>query len=197
MSGHFHQQGVMIRWCGVAAGAALMLLLASAPAWPQTPPPAADTTASPETVAPSPPAAEQPAPQPSREAAPQRENPGLINELGKLFKNPPTLLPPLKTPQQVIEDFNAKMKGASDGLPRWGVSSTVTGNVKCPAAENGAPDCNAAAETLCRGKNYKGGKSVDTEATQSCSAEALLLSGRKSRPGACRTDYFVTRAMCQ
>jgi hypothetical protein len=177
--------------------AALILLLilpmASVPAWPQTPP-ATPPSAPVETA---PPAPDQPTPPASGEAEPKHENPGLINELGKLFKNPPTLLPALKTPQQAIDDFNATIKGGSGDLPRWGVSTTVNGHMKCLAVENSGPDCNAAAEALCRSKNYKTGKSVDTEATQSCSAEALLLSGRKSQPGACRTDYFVTRAMCQ
>ncbi|HEY4204071.1 MAG TPA: hypothetical protein VGM35_03560 [Xanthobacteraceae bacterium] len=179
--------------CVPLYSAALILLMTSAPAWPQTPP--ATPPSVPVETAPS--AAEQPPSQPSTAVEPRQENPGLINELGKLFKSPPTLLPPLKTPQQAIDDFNATIKGGSGDLPRWGVSTTVTGHVKCLAVENSGPDCNAAAETLCRTKNYKSGKSVDTEATQSCSAEALLLSGRKSQPGACRTDYFVTRAMCQ
>jgi hypothetical protein len=64
-------------------------------------------------------------------------------------------------------------------------------------AANGASDCKAAADALCRAHGYKEGKSTDTDATQKCSAEALLLAGRKSQPGACRTDYFVTRAWCQ
>lgn len=194
MSGHL-QRGATIRRRSAALSAVLLLLSACIPAWsqaPQVPATATDAvsanTAAPAATEPPPPAAEQ--------AAPPRENPGLINELGKLFKNPPAL-PSLKTPQQAIEDFNATMKGASSGLSLWGPSSMAAGRVKCAVADNGGADCKAAADTLCRSKSFQQGKSVDTEATQTCSAEALLLSGRKSKPGACRTDYFVTRAMCQ
>ena len=188
MNDHLQQRiGVGAR--SAVACAVLQLLVSAAPAWSQTPQPTAPEVA-------SPPTATDVSPQTADQPAPPRENPGLINELGKLFKNPPAL-PPLKTPQQALEDFNATMKGASGGLSLWGASSVATGRVKCAVAENGGADCKAAADALCRSKNFQQGKSVDTEATQTCSAEALLLSGRKSKPGACRTDYFVTRAMCQ
>ncbi len=148
-----------------AVGVALLWLSAVAPAWPQSAPPAAEP------------------------AAPRRENPGLINELGKLLRNPPTLAP--------WPALNQPDAGAADGGLQLRPSSMISGRERCPAAANGASDCKAAAVALCRSKGFADGSSLDTEATQSCSAEALLLSGRKSAPGACRTNYFVTRAMCQ
>ena len=186
MCGHFQQR---IGICGRSAAVCAALLLSAMPTWSQIPQATATEVA-------SPPPATDASPQTADQPAPPRENPGLINELGKLFKTPPAL-PPLKTPQQALEDFNATMKGASGGLSLWGASSMATGRIKCAVADNGGADCAAAADALCRSKSFKQGKSVDTEATQTCSAEALLLSGRKSKPGACRTDYFVTRAMCQ
>lgn len=193
MSDHFGLRNVETIPVGrvvTCAAASLVLLLLLSPASPQTSPITGQPTPA-EAAAPAVPSSEV---QPSSEL--QRENPGLINELGKLLKNSPLRLPPLKTPQQAIEDFNAGMKGGATGLPRVGSSAMVDGRMKCAVAENGAPDCKAAADTLCRDKGFKEGKSVDTEATQTCSVKALL-SGNKSEPGVCRTDNFVTRAMCQ
>lgn len=148
--------------------------------------------------------------------APRAENPGLINEIGKLLERRQPLFPaltlPQPSPQVPVEPSPAaadhagpggvpapKDKPDSIGLPRLDlkIPSVQTGREKCPVAANGASDCKAAADALCRAHGYTEGKSTDTDATQKCSAEALLLSGRKSRPGACRTDYFVTRAWCQ
>lgn len=152
---------------------------------------------------------------PSAHAAPRAENPGLINEIGKLLERRQPLFPPLTLPQPqqpppepapaAVEHAGPsgepapKSKPDNGGPPRIDlkIPSMQTGREKCPVAANGASDCKAAADTLCRAHGYREGKSTDTDATQKCSAEALLLSGRKSQPGACRTDYFVTRAWCQ
>ncbi|MGX9391061.1 hypothetical protein ACWX0K_04345 [Nitrobacteraceae bacterium UC4446_H13] len=143
-------------------------------------------------------------------AAPRTENPGLINEIGKLLERRQPLFPALTLPSLELSPAAADRAGSdresapngkpeSNGLPRLDlkIPSMQTGREKCPVAANGASDCKAAADALCRAHGYKEGKGTDTDATQKCSAEALLLSGRKSQPGACRTDYFVTRAWCQ
>lgn len=157
-----------------------------------------------------------PATAPAEAPAPRRpENPGLINEIGKLLERRPPLFPAL-TPSQPpqpspeLPPAGVGSAGSGDepapsdkqdsiGLPRLDlkIPSIKTGREKCPVAADGASDCKAAADALCRAQGYKEGKSTDTDATQKCSAEALLLSGRKAQPGACRTDYFVTRAWCQ
>lgn len=160
----------------------------------------------------APPATVAPTPAP---AAPRPENPGLINEIGKLLERRQPLFPALTLPQpqqSPPEPASAAVDHAgpsgepalkgqpgNGGLPRIDlkIPSMQTGREKCPLAANGASDCKVAADALCRAHGYKEGKSTDTDATQKCSAEALLLSGRKSQPGACRTDYFVTRAWCQ
>ena len=61
---------------------------------------------------------------------------------------------------------------------------------------NGAPDCNVAAAQLRKGKGFKTGKSLDIETAEKCSAK-VYLSGRTGAPGECRTENFVTRAICQ
>lgn len=128
---------------------------------------------------------------------PQRENPGLINEIGKLFDGRSSIFPStLKGPQQPIDDFNARAREATDGLSRVTTPLVVRGRMVCPPAANGAPDCQAGSDKLCQTKGFKQGKSLDTDSAQSCSV-AALLSGGNRLPGNCQTNYYVTRALCQ
>ena len=83
--------------------------------------------------------------------------------------------------------------GAVMGLPN---ARVVSGRERCAAAQNGAPDCQAAAATVCRGKGFQTGKSLDTQSEQKCPAR-VLLSGRAPNHAECPTEIFVTRAMCQ
>ncbi len=167
-----------------------MLLLAAGAAWPQTvsPPPALGVQ---DTGAQPPPAPPQAAP------APPRENPGLINEIGKLFDK----LPPLKSPQQTIDDLNARAKDAakdaSESLSRLArPASMVSGRMICPASADGSPDCKSGADKLCQSKGYKEGKSLNTNSAETCSAK-VLIPGRTRKPDDCRTDNYVTSALCQ
>jgi hypothetical protein len=189
-------RATLLRACLAFAAAAVLATVMTMPALSQAAPPPAAPQAVAETPA-APLAGEQPAPlqpQPG-DIEPHKENPGLINEIGKLLSSPPPLLPFLKTPKQAIEDFNVQSRDAAQRWSRLTTSSMVTGRVKCPVADNGAPDCNAASAELCQAKGFKGGKSTDTDAVQVCPVK-VLLSGKR-RPGDCRTDNFVTRALCQ
>jgi hypothetical protein len=49
---------------------------------------------------------------------------------------------------------------------------------------------------LCQSKGFKQGKSLDIDSAQACSAAALLLGGNR-QPGNCRTNCYVTRALCE
>jgi hypothetical protein len=174
---------------------AIALLLATAGAgWPQAAVPPPSLGIQEPGVQPAvPPPPGGPAP-----SAPAREeNPGLINEIGKLFDK----LPPLKSPQETIEDFNSRAreaaKGATDSLSNLArPSSMVSGRAICPVAANGSPDCKLGADKLCQSKGYKEGKSLITDAAQSCSAK-VLIPGRARKPDDCRTDNYVTSALCQ
>jgi hypothetical protein len=175
----------------LAAGAVLAML-AAGPAWaqPAKPPAASEPAQAPAAPNPSAPPPSEPSPPPGP------ENPGLFNEIGKLFGNPPSIFPTLKSPRETIDDFNARAKDATDGLSRLTTpSSVVRGRVACPVS-NGAPDCKAASDKLCQTKGFKEGKSLDTDQAQACSA-AALLSGGNREPGNCRTENYVTRALCQ
>jgi hypothetical protein len=177
----------------IAAGTALsMLLLAPAAGWTQAAPPPSLGVQTP---------AQQAAPQPEPAAPPPPENPGLINELEKLWDKSKSMLPTLKSPQETLEDLNARAKDASkdtgESLSRLTRPALmVSGRMGCPVSSNGAPDCKAGADKLCQSKGYKEGKSLDTDAAEKCSAK-VYLPGHKREPGDCRTENYVTRALCQ
>ena len=174
----------------VATGCAALsiFVLATAAAWPQAaPPPPAPGVQTPA----------QQEPAPSSPAPAQDENPGLINEIGRLWEKSRSMLPTLKSPQETIEDLNARTRDAGESLSRLAKPSLmVTGRMGCPVSANGAPDCKAGADKLCQSKGYKEGKSLDTDAAEKCSPK-VFIPGRKREPGDCRTENYVTRALCQ
>jgi len=137
-------------------------------------------------------------PSPSSPAPPARqENPGLINEMGKLFEKSLSILPTLKSPQETMEDLNSRTKDAGESLSRLAKpSSMVAGRMACPVSTNGAPDCKAGADKLFQTKGYKEGKSLNTDSAQTCSPK-VFIPGRTRKPDDCRTDNYVTSALCQ
>jgi hypothetical protein len=186
-----------------AAGAALLMsVIAAGVAWPQSAPP-------PPSSAPSSPPSSLGIQAPAQQAAPDRpapaqgeppareENPGLINEMGKLFEKSLSIFPTLKSPGETIDDLNARAKDAGESLSRLAKpASMVTGRTGCPVAANGAPDCKAGADKLCQAKGFKEGNSLNTDSSEKCSAK-VYLPGYKRQPGDCRFEYYVTRALCQ
>ena len=179
----------------------------------------------------APAAAPQPAPEPpapAPEAAPAKpENPGLLNELGKLFVKPADLFPGLKlspdssapivsSPQPsdvpVAEPPPAPVIAApAPPAPPIAPAATapvtakpaaalvpqmMRGRASCPVSANGAPDCKAGADKLCQDKGFAGGSSLDVDSAQTCSTKALL-AGARTIKDVCKTENFVTRAMCQ
>lgn len=176
----------------VVAVAMIATLAATEFASPQSAPaPAAPTAAPvPDTAAPAP---AQPA-----------ENQGLVNEIGKLLKNPSSLLPNFNTPRETTQDSkpdNAQPVPPADVTPqkspsRLTVPSMVTGRAMCPVSPTGGPDCKAAADALCKAKGFSEGKSLGSDSAEKCSGK-VLIPGRARQPDDCRTESFVTRAWCQ
>ena len=82
--------------------------------------------------------------------------------------------------------------GAVAKLP---MTRVVIGRERCEVAPNGAPDCLAAADTLCRKKGFSTGKSMDFTSAELCPAR-VMLHGRESEAD-CITVTFINRAMCQ
>ena len=166
------------------AASAVLALVAVDAAWPQAAPPSLGVQSPSQQSAPAaPPQQPEPTP-PARE-----ENPGLVNELGKLWDK----LPKIKSPSETLEDI----KGAGEGLTNLAKPAImVTGRMACIVSANGAPDCKAGAERLCQSKGYKDGKSLDVDSVEKCSPR-IFIPGRKREPGDCKNENFVTKALCQ
>jgi hypothetical protein len=170
-----------------------MLTVAPTAGWPQATPPSSLGVQSPAQQ----PAPDQPAPQNEFAPPAREENPGLINEIRKLFEKSKSMLPPLKSPGETIDELNGRAKDAGESLSNMARPSLmVTGRAACLVAANGAPDCKAGADKLCQTKGYKEGRSLDTDAAEKCSPK-VYLPGRKREPGDCKTENYVTRAFCQ
>src|SRR5689334_14081072 len=118
---------------------ASMLAISCGAGWPQAASPPALGVQSPA----QPPLPARPEPQqiePSQ--APREENPSLVNEIGKLFEKSRSLLPPLKSPTEAIDDLNTKARSAGDSLTSMAKPAVmVKGRTACLVSANGAPDC--------------------------------------------------------
>ena len=180
------RNGHLLQFCSMSALALALLTIAPEIAWPQA--------ASPPSPAKQPqPAPQQTEPPPTAPA----ENPGLINELEKMFEKSKSLLPSIKSPSETVDDLNARAKDAGESLTNMAKPSTmVKGRAACVVAANGAPDCKAGADKLCQSKGYKEGKSLDTDAAEKCSPK-VFIPGRQREPGDCKTENYVIRALCQ
>ncbi|MGY8704661.1 hypothetical protein RAD16_02810 [Bradyrhizobium sp. 18BD] len=155
-----------------------LLLAAGGIGWPQSAPTLGLQEQGPQAAPPP------STPAPSGSA--REENPGLINEMGKLFDKLPSILPPIKSPSETMNDLSRLAKP----------STMVSGRVVCPVSSNGAPDCKLAADQLCQSKGYREGKGLNADSAEKCSAK-VLIPGRQRKPDDCRTDTFVTSALCQ
>jgi hypothetical protein len=146
-----------------------------------------------------------PAPNPPSAAAPAPFQPGFIDAVGRwLEQGAAKLKSDVQGAQDKLGEKLDKLgKDAREG-PKEGASGAVglpntrvlAGRERCAVAQNGAPDCEPAAQALCKGKGFKGGKSIDTQTERTCSPR-VLLSGRPPTEAECPTEMFVTRAMCQ
>lgn len=190
MTGPMQNDVRVFRQWLLATMTAVLLLLAGVPAWPQAIPPQPDAAPPPSQGPALAPSLAPPAPEPPR------SNPGLVEELGKLLKDSASgISSSLKGSQQTIENIHSRAKDAAGNLP-LAPQTVVNGRAVCPVAGNGAPDCKSAADHLCKAKGYREGKSLDVESAEKCPAK-VYLSGRTGAPGECKTENYVTRAICQ
>lgn len=177
---------------GLLAGlyaAALLALIAfgaeaqQAPPAPGNPPPAAAQAAPPP-----------PAPQP-----PARKE-GFFDALGRWWDKSAADF------KASIDDSKAKWRelgektgqaarDTGDALAKIPNTRIVEARQRCEIAPNGSPDCNAAAEAICRGKGFGSGKSIDIQSARKCSARAWL-SGSPSESD-CTVETIVIKAACQ
>jgi hypothetical protein len=84
-------------------------------------------------------------------------------------------------------------KNAVDAVARLPTARVMRGRERCEVAPNGAPDCVAAAEALCRKHGFAGGKSIDFTSAEECPIKSFIGQGRDD----CTTVTFISQAMCQ
>ena len=86
-------------------------------------------------------------------------------------------------------------KSAVDAVAKLPVARVMTGRERCATAPNGAPDCLAAAQALCRKHGFSSGQSMDFTSAEECPTR-VWMSGRPTE-AECATVTFISRAMCQ
>jgi len=134
-------------------------------------------------------------------ASPPAFKPGFIDAVGRwLEEGASKLKSGVQGAREQVDQLGSKARDAAkDATGTIGAlpnGRAVTARERCAPAANGAPDCQAAAVTLCRGKGFQTGKSLDTQSELKCPAK-LLLERRAPNDKDCPTEIFVTRAMCQ
>jgi hypothetical protein len=143
----------------------------------------------------------------AQERQPPQDEPGFFESIGRWFEEQGKKVgSTFKDAGKKVENFGHEagvaakttVEGAKDAagaVARIPVARVVTGHEKCQNAPNGAPDCVAAATAICKAKGFESGKSADMTTAEVCPAQ-VYRSGRNSGPG-CRTETFVSRALCQ
>jgi hypothetical protein len=112
-----------------------------------------------------------------------------------------------------VSNWNSGLKGAADvakdaadtagtvtrdtagAMVRFPGTRVIAERGTCPTAPNGAPDCRAAAETICRAHGFATGSSVDFQTAEKC--PPIALNRPDAEPPRCVIESYVTRALCQ
>jgi hypothetical protein len=154
----------------------------------------------------------EPPPSASSPAQPQPgQKPGLLEAIGRWFdQGAADIRSHMGDAKQKIDALNDEAaansknfgdkaaevtKGAVDAVTKLPpVARVMSGRENCVTAPNGAPDCLAAAEALCRKHGYSTGKSMDFTSAEECPTRVLL--GQQTR-AECTTVTFISRALCQ
>ena len=84
-----------------------MLTIATGIAWPQTTSPPSQPNPPSQQATPDRAAPPQGEPAPPPVSLRPEENPGLFNDIGKMFEKSLSIFPPLKSPGETIDDFLA------------------------------------------------------------------------------------------
>ena len=66
-------------------------------------------------------------------------------------------------------------RDAADAVARIPTARTISGHEKCQLAPNGAPDCVAAANTICKAKGFGSGKNSRHDDCRGLSCESLYV----------------------
>jgi hypothetical protein len=196
-----------------AIGAAAILLLAGVllAGIPVASVAIAQTRTEPPKPAADPPAATLTPPAPT----PPAENPGFVGVLGNWMQQGMTSMSTgidamfgaakgaADAASTMAKGAAGVAKGAADaavdtaaGVTMLPVPGVASGHEQCLLAANGAPDCQVAAEALCRVRGFATGTSVDFVTSEKCQPP-YRSSSRNTPEGVCTLEHFVTRALCK
>jgi hypothetical protein len=147
----------------------------------------------------------------ARDAVPSSEQPkedsGFLAAVGRWFsQQSANVNATFKDARQKVEGFSqdagAAAKSTVDGakdaagaVARIPNVRTVSGHEKCQIAPNGAPDCVAAANAICKTKGFDSGRSLDMTTAEICPPKVWMT--RRSTGPECWIETFVSRAVCQ
>src|SRR5689334_15498816 len=147
----------------------------------------------------------------AQDAAPPGDKPqedtGFFATVGRWFsQQSANVNSTFKDARQKVEGFGQEagaaakstVEGAKDAagaVARIPNVRTVSGHEKCQVAPNGAPDCVAAANAICKTKGLDSGRSLDMTTAEICPPK-VWMAGRSTGPE-CRIETFVSRAVCQ
>jgi len=147
----------------------------------------------------------------AQDAAPSSEQPkeesGFFTAVGRWFsQQSANVNSTFKDARQKVEGLGqdagaaakSTVEGAKDAagaVARIPNVRTVSGHEKCQLAPNGAPDCVAAANAICKTKGFDSGRSLDMTTAEICPPK-VWMAGRSTGPE-CRIETFVSRAVCQ
>jgi hypothetical protein len=137
----------------------------------------------------------------------RQEAPGFFAAIGRWFSRQyADVNSTFKDARRKVEGFGQEagaaakstVEGAKDvagAVARIPNVRTVSGHEKCQVAPNGAPDCVAAANAICKTKGFDSGRSLDMTTAEICPPK-VWMAGRSIGPE-CRMETFVSRAVCQ
>src|SRR5262249_15697537 len=141
----------------------------------------------------SPPVQAEPAPP----EAPSSYRPGFLDALGRwLGDSKEAIDSSVRGTRDTLGTLSNQAKDAAGSVVSIPGTRVITGRHICPAAANGAPDCQQGVEALCRSRGFQGGRMLDIASGQRCPAR-VYIEARAPKEGECRMETFVTRAVCQ
>ena len=146
-------------------------------------------------------------------AQPDQNPPIPLQPPAVIEASPPAAPPPatrLPTPAESLNAIGRFLGGATDAagdvakgvgdaagtVARLPLTNVVSGKEMCVNAPNGAPDCAAASEAMCRAKGFQRGASLDITSAYRCPA-AFWAERREPNDRECVNEAFVSKAACQ
>jgi hypothetical protein len=87
-------------------------------------------------------------------------------------------------------------RDTAGAVVRFPGTRVIAERATCPTAPNGAPDCRAAAEAICKAHGFATGGSIDFQTAEKCPPIAFNRP-QGELPPPCVIESYVTRSLCQ